>query len=109
MKHTTEEDRRSWRFPTILKARYFFQEKKGEGKKCTVINISLNGAGLEFYSCDTISVNTKLFLEIIPPDGNETVNVEGIVRWVKQGRKDFVCGIKLTETLNKAKLKMLRV
>ena len=109
MKHTTEEDRKSWRFPTILNALYFLREKKGQGKECTVINISLNGAGLEFYTCEAISVNEKLFLAISSPDGKETVNVEGIVRWVKQGRKDFVCGIKLTETLDKAKQAMLKV
>ena len=109
MRHTTEEDRRSWRFPTIRKGLYFLNEKKEEGKECTIINISSNGTRLEFYTLETVSVNSKLFLEILPPDGKEIVILEGIIRWVKQGRKDCVCGIQLTEKLNKAKKAMLGV
>lgn len=109
MKHKTEESRRSWRFPKSLKALYFIQEKKSKGKDCTIINISLNGAGLDLYTVDPISAKTKLILEILPADGKETVTIEGIVQWVKQERTHFICGIKLTEKLNKGKLKMLRV
>jgi hypothetical protein len=109
MRITAEEHRRSWRFPTVMKGCYFIEEKKGEGKECTIINISLNGASLEFYTCETISVKTKLFLEIFPPDGEEPVSVEGRISWVKQDRKDCVCGIKLTEKLSKGEIKILKV
>jgi hypothetical protein len=87
----------------------FLRRKKGEGKECTIINISANGAGIEFYTVETIRENTKLFLEILPPDEEETINVEGIIKWVKQGKMDCVCGIQLTEKLNEAKKAMLRV
>ena len=107
MRDTAEEDRRSWRFPTILKGVYFLDEKKGEGKECTIINISSNGTRLEFYTLETVSTNSKLFLEILPSDGKEVINVEGIIRWIKQGRKDCVCGIQLTEKLHEAIKAML--
>ena len=107
MSHPVEERRRSWRFPTLLKGLYFLDKKKGEGKECTIINISVNGAGLEFYTFETVSVNSKLFLEILLPDGGETINVEGKIRWVKQGRRDCACGIELTEELNEAQKSML--
>jgi len=107
MSHTAEEDRRSWRFPTLLDGLYFLDEKKGEGKECTIINISYNGTGLEFYTFEEVSVNAKLFLEISPHDGKEVINVEGIIRWVKQGRRDCACGIELTEELNEAQKSML--
>lgn len=109
MKITAEENRRSWRFPTVMKGCYFIEEKKGEGKECTIINISVNGAGLEFYTFETVSVNSKLFLEILLPDAEGTINVEGEIRWVKQGRKDCACGIELAEKLNEAQMAMLRV
>ena len=109
MSHTAEDARRSWRFPTLLKGLYFLDEKKGEGKECTIINISDNGSSMEYYTAETVGVNSKLFLEILPPDEEETITVEGIIRWVKQGKKDCVCGIQLTEKLNEAKKAMLKV
>jgi hypothetical protein len=105
----TKENKRSWRFSTGLKGLYFTDEKKAEGKECTIINISLNGAGLEFYALETINVNSKLFLEIRLPNEKEKVNVEGIIRWVKQGGKSCVCGIQLTEKLDKETRAMLRI
>ena len=50
MSHTAEETRGLYRCPTLLKGLYFLDEEKGEGKECTIINISDNGAGLEFYT-----------------------------------------------------------
>jgi hypothetical protein len=109
MRNTVEEYRKSWRFPRHLKGFYYLDEVKGEEKECTIINISINGAGLEFYTSETVSVNSKIYLEIFPPNGEEIVPVEGIIRWVKQGSKDCVCGIQLTEKLKKDKMKMLRM
>jgi hypothetical protein len=110
MSHTAEETRGLYRCPTLLKGLYSLDDKKGEGKECTIINISVNGAGMEFYTDESVEVNSKLFLEILPPpDEEETIPVEGIIRWVKQGKKDCVCGIQLTEKLNEAQKAMLKV
>ena len=109
MRTIAEENRSSWRFPTVMKGFYFIEEKKGERKECTIINISLNGAGLEFYTFETISVKAKLFLEIFPTDGEEPVSAEGKITWVKQGRKDCVCGIKLTKKLSKEEMEILKL
>ena len=107
MQHSTEEDRKSWRFPTTLKGLFFLNEKKGEGKECTIINISSNGTGLEFYTAEKIGVHSKVFLEIFLPDEEETFAVEGIIKWVKCGKMDCACGIELRVKMNeviKAKL-----
>jgi hypothetical protein len=104
---TINENRQSTRFPTHLKGRYFLKERKGKGQECVVINISLNGAGLEFYTATMISEASKLFLSIIAPPGNETISAEGIVRWVKHGARDYVCGIELTRSLDKIALERL--
>ena len=106
-KHAINENRKSTRFPTHLKAHYFLKERKGEGKECVVINISLNGAGLEFYTAETIRESSKLFLSIVPPRGNGTISAEGIVRWVKRGARDYVCGIELMRILDRIALERL--
>ena len=106
MQHIIEE-KKSYQFPTIIKGLYFLEERKEEGKECTIININLNGEGLELYTLESVSVNTKLFLEMFPPSAKEAVTVEGIIRWTKKGRKDCVCGIKLTERLDSYKMEML--
>lgn len=105
--HTINENRTSRRFPTHLKAHYFFKERSGKGKECVVINISLNGAGLEFYTAETIDKYSKIFLSIVPSEGNGTISVEGIVRWVKHGARDYVCGIELMRELDTISLERL--
>ena len=75
--------------------------------ECTVINISLSGVGLAFYTPERIEVGSMLFLKIFAVGGKTTITVEGIVRWVDQGKKDFLCGVKLTEALDEVKLVML--
>jgi hypothetical protein len=109
MNNTAENTRQYPRFPTALKGLYFIEDKKGEGKECIIINISVNGAGLKFYAREAIIVNSKLFLEMYLPDGKATITVEGIIRWVNQAAKDCVCGIQLTEKLNEAEMAILKV
>ena len=109
MKHSYKERRRSLRYPTVIKGFYYLDEKQGKGKECTIINISLNGAGLQFYTDETVEVKTKLCLDMYPPGGSEPVNVEGIVKWMKQGNKDCVCGIELMKPLDEATMEVLRM
>ncbi len=113
MRHTATETRRSWRFPTILKGHYSMEEKKGKvkgkAKECRIINISLDGAGLQFYTSEPINQKTKLYLKIFPSDRNKPVSVEGIIRWIKQGKRDCVCGIQLTEKLSEEKREILKI
>jgi hypothetical protein len=106
-KHAINENRKSTRFPTHLRAHYFLQERRGKGKECVVINISLNGAGMEFYTAETIGDASKLILSIVLPRGNGTISAEGIVRWVKRGARDYVCGIELTRSLDRIALEKL--
>jgi hypothetical protein len=108
MRPASNVKRRSLRFPTAVKGFYYVGAKEGKGKECTILNISLNGAGLEFYTPESVEVNSKLFLEIFSTNNREDIfNIEGIVRWANQGRKDCVCGIQLTKRLEEGKLSML--
>ena len=102
-----EGKRKSRRFTTNLKAQYFVGESKGNGKECTVINVSGNGAGLEFYTHEKIGISTDLTLKIFAPKATDPINVKGILRWVKQGEKDFVGGVEVVLQPDKDKLAVL--
>lgn len=99
-----EERRKTKRFATNLKAQYFLKARKVDGKECTVINISQCGLGLEFYTAEKIVAGSALLLEIFATEVMELTNVEGIVKWVKQGEKDFIGGIEVTSKSDKEKL-----
>lgn len=98
-----EERTESVRIPTSVKARYFLKNEPVPGKDCTVINISLNGAGLAFYAQETMGQGSRLSLKMYALGGKATITVEGVVSWVKQGKKDFLFGIKLLEALDHTK------
>ena len=106
-KNEMTERKKSIRIPTSVKAHYFFNEQEQDAMECTVINISLSGAGLAFYTPKHIGVGSMLSLKIFALEGKAIINLAGIVRWVNQGKKDFLCGIKLTEALDEIKLVML--
>jgi c-di-GMP-binding flagellar brake protein YcgR len=99
-----KEKRKSKRFPANLKVQYFLDEKEGDGKECTIINISRSGAGLNFYTADDIDVNSTLILEIFIPVINKLIDVKGIVRWLRKGKKDFVAGIEVPSELDRKEL-----
>jgi hypothetical protein len=104
-----EQKRRFIRLPANLSAEYSFKGSESGGGTCTVINISLNGAGLEFYSSEPIPEGATLVLKIFDAEKKETVGTEGVVKWNKQGEKDFVCGVALTDALDKFTLSVLGV
>ena len=103
-----EQKRRFIRLSTTLKAEYSLKGS-GAGGECTVINISPGGAGLEFYSSEPIDVGATLVLKIFDSEKKETVDAEGVVKWSKQGEKNFVCGVALTDVLDKFALSVLGV
>ena len=98
------EKRKAKRFPINLKAHYFPGEERESGKECTIINVSRDGAGLEFYTSEEIVVGSTPLLEIVCPEIRKSTNVEGVVRWVKQGKRDFIGGIEVTARSDEDKL-----
>ena len=99
-----EEKRNSIRFTTNLNARYFSGESKGNGKKCTVINISRNGTGLKFCTPEKFGIGSNLMLEIFVPNATDPINVKGIVRWIREGEKHFIGGVEVTLKSDNEKL-----
>ena len=100
------DKRKSKRFIINLSARFFIKEKTGGWKECTVINISRSGAGLEFYTADKIDIGS-VHLKIFTPKAIEPIDIEGIVRWVKQGKRDFIGGVEALLKPDKDKLEDL--
>ena len=99
-----EERRKTKRFATNLKAHYFLKEGEVKGRECTVINISRNGVGLEFYTAEEIVEGASLLIKISVAKSLEPTDIEGIVQWVNQGERDFVGGIKANSKLDEEKL-----
>ena len=102
-----EGKRKSRRFTTNLKAQYVLGRSQESEKECTVINVSGNGAGLEFYTHEKIDTNTDIDLQIFAPEATDPIHVKGILRWVKHGEKDFVGGVEVGLQSDKDKLAVL--
>lgn len=96
--------RKSKRFTTNLKGRYVLESSEGNEKECTVINVSGNGAGLEFYTHEKIAIGTEIGLTIFAPEATDPIHVSGILKWVKQGERDFVGGVEVVVPTDKDKL-----
>ena len=76
--------------------------------KCTVVNISLKGVGLEFYTQDEIKAGSTILLSIIIPEEEEPLMKKGELKWIQQRGNDFIGGIELTKMLNETTFAKLR-
>ena len=88
-----ENKRRFGRFDTYLKAHYFLEEKRGDGEKCMITDISRRGMGIRFHAHDEITIGSTIFLEIAVPEGLEPVNVKGVVKHIKRRGDNFFGGV----------------
>ena len=103
-----KEKRKDIRFFSQLKARYILKGEEGGWKECTIINISRNGLGITFAIRENLSAGSSVHIETFPPGQMEPMKVEGEVRWFEPlSSGGFICGIKLTEKLNKNKFERL--
>lgn len=88
-----ENRRRFSRIDTLWEARYFLKKgEKGWGK-CTIIDFSRKGMGLEFHTSEEIDVDSTVYLEIFVPTEFEPVCVEGKLKWINPRKNDFAGGI----------------
>ena len=100
MEENRREDRRRFRlYHTKLKAQYISEESKRGWEECTIINISREGMGIKFHTCEKINVGSTIHLAIFVPTELEPINVKGILKWIEKWESDFIGGIKLTDTL----------
>lgn len=88
-----ENRRKFGRFDTKLKANCFLKERKGNGERCTITDISRRGMGVRFHARKKINIGSTVFLEIAVPTELRPVNVKGILRRINQRGNDFFGGI----------------
>ena len=58
-----EDRRRFRRLKAEMNGRYFLEEKEGEWKQCTIININREGMGITFLTQEKIDVGSIIHLE----------------------------------------------
>jgi hypothetical protein len=100
-----EERRKSFRFPTNLKASCYLREEKESLEKCNILNVSYTGIGVKFYTLEKIKTGSKIHLEIISERQLTPISVTGILRWIGGGGfMPFVGGLELAESLESLQL-----
>jgi len=98
-----ENKRRYNRYSTNLMARYSFGVKKA-WKECAIISIGRGGVGLEYIAYEKIDIGSTIHLEIFTSEGLETISIEGIIRWIKQGEHHINAGVEVTSEFDQDKL-----
>ena len=100
-----EERRKSFRFPTNLKASYYLREEKENLEKCNILNVSYKGMGLEFHTLEKIKTCSEIHLEIFSKRQLTPISVTGILSWIGGGGfMPFVGGLEITESLESLQL-----
>jgi c-di-GMP-binding flagellar brake protein YcgR len=97
MKGNDKTERRMYkRFSIKLSAQYL-QENSEKWKSCAVMDISRGGMGIIVYMQERIPIGSFLQLEIIFLEKEEPIKASGILRWIKQQKKEmnFLGGVEL--------------
>jgi len=83
------------RYSTKLKAQYRSEEEE-EWKECIVIDISQRGMDIIFLTHEKINEGAIIHLKIFLPEEQKLINVNRILKLVKQRENDFMGGIETT-------------
>ncbi len=71
---------------------------------CTIIDFTLVGIGVRFHAKEKVSVGSIIYLEVTVHGELTTLNLKGIIKWIKaegEGEGCFVGGIELDKPLKK--------
>jgi c-di-GMP-binding flagellar brake protein YcgR len=90
-----KERRKFSRVPTKLKAQYHLEGEEIR-KECTVIDISRGGMGITFITREKIDVGSTIHLRSFVSKEVGSINVRGILKWIRQKENDFIGGIEVT-------------
>lgn len=89
-----EDKRKGNRTPIEQKAHYHLQGEE-DWKECTVVDWSLDGMGITFYTRKQIEAGSTIHLKVFFHSGPKSIDVKGTLRWVKQREKGFIGGIEV--------------
>ena len=102
-----EEKRQSIRFPTNLKALYYLSEEKESVEKCTILNVSSRGFGLQFPAGDKIKTGSHINIGIVVQWQLMPISVRGILKWKSEGADLCAAGAELNQSLDNITLMKL--
>ena len=85
------------------RAKFTLKDEKRGWEGCTLLNLNQNlrGVGIRFHTTKDIKVNEIVIIDLSDEGKNGSLNIVGIVRWIKQGEDDLTGGIELIGNSNK--------
>ena len=95
-----EDKRQSIRFPTNLKALYYLSEEKESVEKCTILNVSYRGFGIQFPTSEKIKTGSHINIGIVVKWQVMPISVRGIVKWRNEETNLCDAGAELNESLD---------
>ncbi len=92
-----ENRRRFIRHQLEKEGEYYLDEGRSSLERCTIIDVTREGMGIQFHTDENISVGSTVHLEIPVLTELAPVKVKGIVKWIAQRGNDVTGGIKMTD------------
>jgi hypothetical protein len=85
------------------RAKFTLKDEKRGWEACTLLNLNQNlqGVGVCFHTTQDIGVNSIVIIDLSDEDGDESLSIVGIVRWIKKGEVDLTGGLELIGNINK--------
>ena len=102
-----DERRRFIRFFSNLKARYRTHDDDRNWEECNIINASVKGMSIKFYTNRTINLGATIFLEIYVPTESEPITLKGALKWITEGIDYFIGGIEYSSLLDNSEFSQL--
>jgi c-di-GMP-binding flagellar brake protein YcgR len=95
------------RIKTDLKAHCFIQNEESQPFECTIIDLSVSGAGVVFQHNGKMSIGDTVGINIFLPNTILHVSVRAEIRWKRRRAKDFICGVQFQELLSERMFQQL--
>ena len=102
-----EDNRQSIRFPTSLKALYYLSEEKESVEKCTILNVSYRGFGIQFPIGEKIESGSQINIGIVVEWQFMPISVKGVVKWRNRDATLCTAGAELNQPLDNITLMKL--
>ena len=94
------ERRRFRRFDTQREGQYFLKKERGRWERCTVINVSSGGIGIELEAGNELKVGSTIIVRAFFPGEASPAHIIGMVRWIRKKEKGCVGGIEASRALD---------
>jgi hypothetical protein len=93
-------NRRQWRRKTVqIPAQYFIKNQSKRYLDCTVINLSRNGAAVQFPTFELLKAKAAIFLDIMVPKTFQQLTLRGELKIKYRNQTGLIGGIKFESLL----------